>query len=82
VPVANENHSIWTEDISMSSARDEQAIRERAYFIWEYEGRPKGHAIANWLEAEAEIRQEFNDVGGPVRSWADVVAASQRIQNS
>lgn len=52
-----------------------QAIRQRAYFIWEREGRPPGQDIANWLEAEAEISQDYNDVGGFVRSRADVVAA-------
>ena len=57
-----------------------QATRERAYFIWEREGRPPGRDIANWLQAEAEIKQEHNDVGGFVRSWADVVAAGHRTQ--
>jgi Protein of unknown function (DUF2934) len=60
----------------MSSNHEEQAIRERAYLIWEHEGRPKGRDIANWLEAETEIRQQYNDVGGRVRSWADVLAAA------
>jgi hypothetical protein len=65
----------------MSSEREEQAIRERAYFIWVREGRPKGRDIANWLEAEAEINQSCNDVGGFVRSWADALAAGHRIQD-
>jgi len=59
----------------------EQAIRERAYFIWVREGRRKGRDIANWLEAEAEINQPCNDVGGFVRSWADALAAGHRIQD-
>ena len=58
-----------------------QAIRERAYFIWEREGRPPGRAITNWLEAETEIKQDYNDVGGFVRSWADVVAVGHRTQD-
>jgi hypothetical protein len=33
----------------------EQAIRERAYAIWEEEGRPEGRHLDNWLRAEAEI---------------------------
>ena len=53
----------------MSSEHDEQAIPEHAYFIWEREGRPLGRNIANWLEVEAKIKQEYNDVGGLVRSW-------------
>jgi hypothetical protein len=33
----------------------EQAIRERAYAIWEQEGRPDGQDLDHWLRAEAEI---------------------------
>ena len=34
----------------------EQAIRERAYAIWEEEGRPEGRHLDHWLRAEAEIK--------------------------
>ena len=33
----------------------EQAVRERAYAIWEQEGRPDGKDLDHWLRAEAEI---------------------------
>ena len=33
----------------------EEAIRERAYLIWEEEGRPEGRHLDHWLRAEAEI---------------------------
>src|SRR5438132_5584124 len=33
----------------------EQAIRERAYAIWEQEGHPNGKDLDHWLYAEAEI---------------------------
>jgi hypothetical protein len=33
----------------------EQAIRERAYAIWEEEGRPEGCHVDHWLRAEAEM---------------------------
>ena len=33
----------------------EQTVRERAYFIWEDEGRVFGRAEAHWLQAEAEL---------------------------
>jgi hypothetical protein len=50
-PVAN------TDEGENASLLDrEQAIRERAYFIWEAEGRPDGNSLAHWLQAEAEIR--------------------------
>src|SRR5271155_1850874 len=32
----------------------EQAIRERAYAIWEEEGRPDGKALDHWLRALSE----------------------------
>jgi hypothetical protein len=39
----------------MSDEKREGAIRERAYAIWEREGRPDGRSLAHWLKAEAEI---------------------------
>lgn len=29
--------------------------RERAYRIWEGEGRPEGRALQHWIQAEAEL---------------------------
>jgi DUF2934 family protein len=56
-------------------------IRERAYAIWEKEGRPDGKSLEHWLRAEAEMGNEkiigvTNDgkilkssgSGGPVRN--------------
>jgi hypothetical protein len=34
---------------------NERAVRERAYAIWEEEGRPEGRHLDHWLRAEAEI---------------------------
>jgi hypothetical protein len=40
----------------MTQSQREQAIRERAYAIWEQEeGHPKGRDLDHWLRAEAEI---------------------------
>jgi Protein of unknown function (DUF2934) len=36
----------------------EQAIRERAYTIWEQDGRPEGRSLAHWSQAETEIGTE------------------------
>ena len=36
--------------------RDEHAIRKRAYYIWERDGRPEGQAEAHWLLAAREQR--------------------------
>jgi hypothetical protein len=39
----------------------ELAIREKAYFIWEREGRPEGRAQDHWLSAMIE---ELRERGG------------------
>lgn len=36
----------------------EQRIRERAYEIWEREGRPQGRAAEHWARAAGEIAAE------------------------
>ena len=46
-----------------SEQSKEQAIRERAYLIWEREGRPEGRARDHWYRAVTErvheqVRQE------------------------
>ncbi|AWI90655.1 DUF2934 domain-containing protein [Methylobacterium sp. DM1] len=40
----------------------ENSVRERAYYIWEGEGRVFGRAEAHWLQAEAELRQSVTTV--------------------
>lgn len=40
------------------TAEEEQRIRERAYAIWEREGRPHGRDLDHRLRAEAEIAAE------------------------
>jgi hypothetical protein len=41
---------------------DEEAIRLRAYFLWEREGRPEGRAQDHWLSA---ILEGFGEEPGP-----------------
>ncbi|MBB3390073.1 hypothetical protein FHT82_002836 [Rhizobium sp. BK275] len=36
--------------------RNEDRVRERAYAIWEKEGRPEGEDLRHWSDAEAELR--------------------------
>jgi hypothetical protein len=40
----------------------EQAVRDRAYQIWEAEGRPDGKELDHWLRAEAEVIAFGEDV--------------------
>lgn len=36
-------------------ATREQAIRARAYFLWEQAGRPEGDGVEFWMRAEQEL---------------------------
>jgi hypothetical protein len=38
--------------------QDEERIRERAYRIWESEGRPEGRQDAHWEQARRECEAE------------------------
>jgi hypothetical protein len=42
----------------MISAAEEQTVRERAYAIWEAEGRPEGRDAEHWQMALAEFERE------------------------
>jgi hypothetical protein len=44
----------------------QRRIRERAYFIWEEEGRPEGRHRKHWERARVQIDQE--DGTGP---WSE-----------
>ena len=37
------------------------AIRERAYQLYEQRGRADGHALEDWLTAEAELQSKRKD---------------------
>jgi hypothetical protein len=41
-----------------SNRSNEDAVRQRAYFIWEREGRPEGRAREHWLSAIVEVSRE------------------------
>ncbi len=41
---------------------DEQTVRDRAYFIWEREGRPEGRANDHW---ERAVGEAFRAESGP-----------------
>jgi len=36
-----------------------ESIAARAYILWEKQGRPHGHDVANWLLAESQLKQEM-----------------------
>jgi hypothetical protein len=37
----------------------QEKIAARAYEIWNRKGRPEGTDVQNWIEAEAELREEY-----------------------
>jgi hypothetical protein len=41
---------------ALDPARFEDAIRTRAYYLWEEAGRPAGDGVPFWLAAEHELR--------------------------
>jgi hypothetical protein len=51
-------------DIAMDDNGWQQKVRERAYAIWEQEGRPEGGAEQRWAQAEEELRAEDQDQAG------------------
>ena len=51
----------------MEHAREED-IRERAYAIWEQDGRPEGRSLAHWSQAEAELGGAVEDQRKPAKS--------------
>jgi hypothetical protein len=40
----------------MRELDEDKAIRERAYSLWENEGRPEGRALEHWQRAATEER--------------------------
>jgi hypothetical protein len=55
----------------------EERIRERAYLIWEREGRLDGQHEHNWEEARREIEAEDDAAGG----GDEVVVTGKRSRN-
>ncbi|MDD5194384.1 MAG: DUF2934 domain-containing protein [Candidatus Omnitrophica bacterium] len=43
----------------VDEAKLSQMIRERAYYIWESKGKPKGQDAAIWFQAEKEMRAKY-----------------------
>ena len=63
------------ETTSRSNEVDREEIARRAYELWEANGRPSGHDMEYWLQAEAGISQ-----GKPNRSTANAELSGARGQ--
>ena len=55
----------------------EDRVRERAYAIWEREGRPEGGAERHWTQAEGELRAEEGGGSGPAAADATGTATEE-----
>jgi DNA-binding response OmpR family regulator len=55
-PVLGKPFSAGRLPTALEGAVREQRVRERAYAIWEREGRPYGQAERHWFSAEEELR--------------------------
>ena len=54
----------------MPGRDDKQQIRERAYELWEREGRPHGRHMDHWTQAEREV-EDRSGAEGPGRPGGD-----------
>lgn len=64
----------------MQAALNEAAIRQRAYAIWEDEGRPHGRDWDHWLKASQEIRADIPETPAPVSAAEPRKPARRRIR--
>ena len=54
----------------------EDQVRQRAFELWEKRGRPKGHEVEFWLQAERELKGEENS--GDISRGTSASAASAK----
>ena len=56
----------------------EEAIRERAYTIWQREGQPDGRQDEHWQQALEELSAEAAAAGSPVEGVAGLDAPAPK----
>lgn len=64
--------------MSTSGATDVDAIRHRAYQLWNEDGCPEGRAVEYWLRAEAELGTGESEAAPSLPQAADEPAAAPR----
>lgn len=57
----------------------EDRIRQRAFEIWEREGRPEGLQKQHWLQAEREIEQEQDSAVETGRTSSDNAGTTDQL---
>ena len=63
-------------------ANREDRIKQRAYEIWEQEGRPHGEDLKHWLQAFKELGDAKDDREGAAASKANKTSARRTQANS
>ncbi|EJJ25835.1 DUF2934 domain-containing protein [Rhizobium sp. CF142] len=58
--------------------RNEDRVRQRAYAIWEEQGRPDGEDLCHWSDAEAELRGETAKANEQARKQIEETEAATR----
>jgi len=61
------------EEGKMTNFRHKRRIQERAYQIWEQTGRPEGKSVEHWLQAEAEIAADEQELSEELKLEAEGV---------
>lgn len=56
--------------------RNEDRVRERAYAIWEVQGRLDGEDLRHWSDAEAELRGETTKANEQARKQIEETEAA------
>ena len=51
-----ESEGLRDSSVPLQNDGDHQVVRERAYQIWEEEGRPAGQHLTHWSRAEGELK--------------------------
>jgi hypothetical protein len=58
-PASATSTRLTTTNQTTGSASDlQEQVRRRAYELYEERGRVNGHDVADWLQAESEVRQQ------------------------
>lgn len=61
------------------NAMDENRIRQRAYEIWEQEGRPEGRHAEHWEQACRECeRDDASNLGRAARDMGNIESGERR----
>ena len=57
-PAESPTPPVFVPHPALDPARAEEAVRTRAYHLWEAAGRPTGDGVEFWLQAERELGRE------------------------